>query len=179
MGAKFVLPCPKRSMRRDMTASGISGSNYLIGTDTAPRGIVAETLRTMSVIGRLGVQIEPDMVGDVSIPAVTVAPVPTWLASDGVSHDQRGATDDRAAAGVAENGRGADDVQPSTVDDGAGNGRTPGNGRTRRGDRHGRRRGFLARQRRIRRAARRRRRDRRGHRQRDVDSLCRAAGISV
>lgn len=81
--ASFYVP--DEVLRRDMTAPGVSGSNYLIGTDTAPRGIVAETLRTMSVIGRLGIQVEDNMVGDVTIPAVTVAPVPTWLASDGVS----------------------------------------------------------------------------------------------
>jgi HK97 family phage major capsid protein len=81
-GAFYV---PDDVLRRDMTAAGVAGSNLLVGTDTAPRGIIGATLQTMGAIGRLGVQIEAGMVGSLSVPAVTVPPVPAWLAADGTS----------------------------------------------------------------------------------------------
>ncbi len=58
---------------------------YLVGTDKRTARHHRRDAADAIVNGRLGVQIEENMVGNVSIPRVTVPPTPTWLATEGVT----------------------------------------------------------------------------------------------
>ena len=79
----FYVPDEVLVGKRHMSSQQYDGE--LVGTDVAPRGIVGETLRSMSVVGRLGVRVEENMTGNLTIPVVTVPPTATWLSEEGVS----------------------------------------------------------------------------------------------
>lgn len=67
--------------QRDMTAAGVSGSNYLIGTDNMA-GSFIELLRNTSVALRMGVRRMSGLVGNVAIPKMTAGNTAYWLADE-------------------------------------------------------------------------------------------------
>ncbi len=67
--------------RRDMTAAGVSGSNYLIGTDNQP-GSFIDLLRNTSVALRMGVTRLTGLQGNVTIPKMTAGNTAYWLADE-------------------------------------------------------------------------------------------------
>jgi HK97 family phage major capsid protein/HK97 family phage prohead protease len=69
---------------RDMTAAGVSGSNYLVATDNLA-GSFVELLRNESVVMGLGATRLTGLQGNVTIPRQTAAGTAYWLASDGVT----------------------------------------------------------------------------------------------
>jgi HK97 family phage major capsid protein len=70
-----------RTQKRDMTAAGVSGSNYLISTDNLP-GSFIDLLRNTSVALRMGVQRLSGLVGNVTIPKMTAGNTAYWLADE-------------------------------------------------------------------------------------------------
>ena len=68
-------------IRRDWTAPGVDGSNYLIGTTL---GAFGDQMFAASLIGRLPLQMLPGLVENVAMPT-GVSAVTTWVAEDGVS----------------------------------------------------------------------------------------------
>jgi HK97 family phage major capsid protein len=73
----FYLPTAIR-MSRDMTSAGVSGSNYLVGTDNLA-GSFIDMLRNRTVVGEMGATFLHGMVGNVTIPKQTGAGVAYWL----------------------------------------------------------------------------------------------------
>lgn len=67
--------------RRDMTAAGVSGSNYLISTENMP-GSFIELLRNTSVALRMGVRRMSGLVGNVTIPKMTAGNTAYWLSDE-------------------------------------------------------------------------------------------------
>lgn len=67
--------------QRDMTAAGVSGSNYLVGTQNMP-GSFIDLLRNTSVALRMGVQRMSGLVGNVTIPKMTAGNTAYWLADE-------------------------------------------------------------------------------------------------
>jgi HK97 family phage major capsid protein len=67
--------------QRDMTAAGVSGSNYLIGTENLASSFV-EMLRNESVVLQLGATRLTGLAGNVTIPRQTAASTAYWLASE-------------------------------------------------------------------------------------------------
>jgi HK97 family phage major capsid protein/HK97 family phage prohead protease len=70
-----------RTQKRDMTVAGVSGSNYLVGTDNMP-GSFIDLLRNTSVALRMGVQRLSGLVGNVTIPKMTAGNTAYWLADE-------------------------------------------------------------------------------------------------
>lgn len=70
-------------LKRDMSAAGVSGSNYLVGTDTAPGGIFVNALRDASLLGALPIQEVGPLVGDAVFPRITAGSNAVWLATEG------------------------------------------------------------------------------------------------
>ena len=66
---------------RDMTSAGVSGSNYLVGTNLMA-GSFIELLRNTSVALRMGVQRMSGLVGNVTIPKMTAGNTAYWLADE-------------------------------------------------------------------------------------------------
>lgn len=66
---------------RDMTAAGVSGSNYLVGTNLMP-GSFIDLLRNTSVALRMGVRRMSGLVGNVTIPKMTAGNTAYWLADE-------------------------------------------------------------------------------------------------
>ena len=66
---------------RDMTAAGVSGSNYLIGTDNQPGNFI-DLLRNTSVALRMGVQRLGGLKGNVTIPKMTAGNTAYWLSDE-------------------------------------------------------------------------------------------------
>lgn len=66
---------------RDMTAAGVSGSNYLVGTNLMA-GSFIDLLRNTSVALRMGVQRMSGLVGNVTIPKMTAGNTAYWLADE-------------------------------------------------------------------------------------------------
>ena len=67
--------------QRDMTVAGVSGSNYLVGTQNMP-GSFIDLLRNSSVALRMGVQRMSGLVGNVTIPKMTAGNTAYWLADE-------------------------------------------------------------------------------------------------
>jgi HK97 family phage major capsid protein len=72
---------PLDVMMRDMTAAGVSGSNYLIGTQNRPGNFI-DLLSNTSVGLRMGVQRLPGLVGNVTIPKMTAGNTAYWLSDE-------------------------------------------------------------------------------------------------
>lgn len=66
---------------RDMTSAGVSGSNYLVGTDNLA-GSFVELLRNESVVLALGATRLTGLQGNVTIPRQTAASTAYWLANE-------------------------------------------------------------------------------------------------
>ena len=67
--------------KRDMTVAGVSGSNYLVGTENQP-GSFIDLLRNSSVALRMGVQRLSGLRGNVTIPKMTAGNTAYWLADE-------------------------------------------------------------------------------------------------
>ena len=67
--------------KRDMTAAGVSGSNYIIGTDNLG-GSFIDLLRNESVVMGLGATRLSGLVGNVTIPRMTAGNTAYWLADE-------------------------------------------------------------------------------------------------
>jgi HK97 family phage major capsid protein len=67
---------------RDMTAAGVSGSNYIVGTDTAA---TVDMLRPWSVSLQAGITRMGGLVGNVAIPRTTAASTSYWLSDENAS----------------------------------------------------------------------------------------------
>lgn len=70
-----------RANTRDMTAAGVSGSNYLIGTENQPGNFI-DLLRNTSVALRMGVQRLGGLKGNVTIPKMTAGNTAYWLSDE-------------------------------------------------------------------------------------------------
>ena len=66
--------------RRDMTAAGVSGSNYLIGTE--PALPVVDALRPWSVVVQAGMTVVGGLRSNVTVPRVATASSGAWLADE-------------------------------------------------------------------------------------------------
>lgn len=69
------------SGKRDMTAAGSSGSNYLVSTDNQP-GSFIDLLRNTSVALRMGVTRLSGLKGNVTIPKMTAGNTAYWLTDE-------------------------------------------------------------------------------------------------
>lgn len=67
--------------RRDMTVAGVSGSNYLVGTDNLPGNFI-DLLRNDSVVLALGATRLTGLVGNITIPKMTAGGTAYWLADE-------------------------------------------------------------------------------------------------
>jgi len=77
------------AMLRDMTVAGVSGSNYLVATDT----LTPQTmLRSYSVAARAGVTILDGRAGNSTIPIVTARPTITWASDENTQLSNTAAT---------------------------------------------------------------------------------------
>lgn len=72
---------PMDVQRRDITAAGVNGSNYLVSTDNQP-GSFIELLRNRSCVFALGATRLPGLVGNVTIPKQSAASTAYWLADE-------------------------------------------------------------------------------------------------
>lgn len=70
-----------RTNTRDMTAAGVSGSNYLVGTENQPGNFI-DLLRNTSVALRMGVQRLGGLKGNVTIPKMTAGNTAYWLSDE-------------------------------------------------------------------------------------------------
>jgi HK97 family phage major capsid protein len=75
------LPAAQQHGRRDMTAAGSSGSQYLISTDNMPGNFI-ELLRNSSVGLQMGVQRLSGLRGNVTIPKMTAGNTAYWLSDE-------------------------------------------------------------------------------------------------
>ncbi len=77
--ASFFVPLEVQA--RDMSAAGVSGSNYLVGTDNQPASFV-ELVRARSITQTMGATRLPGLVGNVSIPRQTAPATGHWLVDE-------------------------------------------------------------------------------------------------
>lgn len=70
---------PWALLRRDMTAAGSSGSQYIVGTDNT---VVADALRPWSVTVSAGINVMGGLTGNVTIPRTTSDATGQWLSSE-------------------------------------------------------------------------------------------------
>jgi HK97 family phage major capsid protein/HK97 family phage prohead protease len=78
----FYVPLEVQSRqlaKRDMTVAGVSGSNYLVGTQNMS---FIDLLRNRSVAMRMGARMMGGMVGNVTIPRQTASAATTWLSTE-------------------------------------------------------------------------------------------------
>ena len=71
---------PQRGAR-DMTVAGVSGSQYLVGTENMP-GSFIDLLRNTSVALQMGVRRMSGLVGNVTIPKMTAGNTAYWLSDE-------------------------------------------------------------------------------------------------
>jgi hypothetical protein len=64
---------------RDMTAAGVSGSQYLVGTDTLP---TANVLNGASLAQESGATIITGLTGNAAMPRISARPITYWLADE-------------------------------------------------------------------------------------------------
>lgn len=69
----------RKTAQRDMTTAGVSGSNYLVGTENMS---FIDLLRNRSVAIRMGARMMSGMVGNVTIPRQTASAAASWLTSE-------------------------------------------------------------------------------------------------
>lgn len=67
---------PLGAFTRDMTAAGVSGSNYLVGSRL---GSPIDVLRPWSVVARSGVTVMEGLTGNLLLPRVTTSASAAWL----------------------------------------------------------------------------------------------------
>lgn len=72
---------PLDVMMRDMTVAGVSGSNYLVGTQNQAGNFI-DLLRNTSVGLRMGVTRLAGLVGNVTIPKMTAGNTAYWLGDE-------------------------------------------------------------------------------------------------
>jgi HK97 family phage major capsid protein len=76
-----IMMRDRKVAQRDMTVSGVSGSQYLVGTDNMP-GSFIELMRNTSVALNMGVRRMSGLVGNVTIPKMTAGNTAYWLADE-------------------------------------------------------------------------------------------------
>jgi HK97 family phage major capsid protein/HK97 family phage prohead protease len=72
---------PYEVQKRDMTAAGASGSQYLVATNNLA-GSFIELLRARSLVTQFGARMLPGLVGNVTIPKMTAASTAYWLSTE-------------------------------------------------------------------------------------------------
>ena len=82
-GTSFFVPMEiqARMAKRDMTVAGVSGSQYLVGTDNLA-GSFIDLLRNRAVVAQLGATMMTGLVGNVTIPKQTAAATAYWLTNE-------------------------------------------------------------------------------------------------
>lgn len=70
---------PLNLLARDMTSTGASGSNYLVGSEAND---AADVLRALTVTGQAGITILAGLQGDQTIPRGAAASTGYWLSSE-------------------------------------------------------------------------------------------------
>lgn len=80
-GAFFVPMEVQARNKRDMTVAGVSGSQYLVGTDNQP-GSFIDLLRNEAVSLAMGATRLTGLVGNITIPRMTAAGTAYWLADE-------------------------------------------------------------------------------------------------
>lgn len=73
---------PLAALQRAMTATGASGSQYLVGTATASP---LDALRPWSVVAQAGVTLISGLTENLTVPRVTTKSGAAWLSDEGVS----------------------------------------------------------------------------------------------
>ena len=74
----------QRPLQRDMTVAGVSGSNYLVGTENQAASFI-DLLRNTSVTMRMGITRLSGLQGNVTIPKMTAGNTAYWLADEGTA----------------------------------------------------------------------------------------------
>lgn len=69
---------------RDMTSAGVSGSNYLVGTNNMGGNFI-DMLRPRSLAAKLGCTMMPGLRGNVTIPKQTAPGVAYWIPNEGAA----------------------------------------------------------------------------------------------
>ena len=77
---RVVLPLDL--LKRDMTAAGASGSNYLVPSEAAPE---VDILRPWSVTIQAGITVMPGLVGNTPVPKTTATSTGYWLSDEGTA----------------------------------------------------------------------------------------------
>ena len=95
-GSSFFIPMEIQARaglngRRDMTVAGVSGSNYLVGTDNMP-GSFIDLLRNDSVVLGMGATRLTGLVGNITIPKMTAGGTAYWLADESTQITESQAT---------------------------------------------------------------------------------------
>jgi HK97 family phage major capsid protein/HK97 family phage prohead protease len=93
-GTSFFVPMEiqaRMAGRRDMTVAGVSGSNYLVGTDNLA-GSFIDLLRNDSVVLGLGATRLTGLVGNITIPRMTAGGTAYWLADESTQITESQAT---------------------------------------------------------------------------------------
>lgn len=81
-GAQFTphrFPVPWQVLSRDMTAAGVSGSSYIVGTSNMD---ALQALRPWSVVMQSGCTVMPDQIDNVTIPRTITEATGYWLADE-------------------------------------------------------------------------------------------------
>jgi len=76
-----LMPLPRLS--RALTVAGVSGSQYLVGTDTGPGGLFVDALRDASLLGLLPIQEVGPLIGDAIFPRVSAGSSAVWVQTEG------------------------------------------------------------------------------------------------
>ena len=92
-GTSFFVPMEiqARMAHRDMTVAGVSGSQYLVGTQNLA-GSFVDLLRNESVVLGLGATRLTGLVGNITIPKMTAGGTAYWLADESTQVTESQAT---------------------------------------------------------------------------------------
>jgi len=92
-GTSFFVPMEiqARMAKRDMTVAGVSGSQYLVGTENLA-GSFIDLLRNDSVVLGLGATRLTGLVGNITIPRMTAGGTAYWLADESTQITESQAT---------------------------------------------------------------------------------------
>jgi HK97 family phage major capsid protein len=82
---RVLLPLQALATRRDLTAAGVGGSNYLVSTDT---GAPVDLLAPWSVAAAAGVTVLPNLQGNLVLPRVTAGASGAWVSGENVAYNE-------------------------------------------------------------------------------------------
>lgn len=80
----FRIPTNMALLQRGMTSAGVSGSNYLVGSDLLPSSFI-DMLRAKSLVIPLGCTMLPGLVGNITIPKGAASASAYWLSNEGAA----------------------------------------------------------------------------------------------